>query len=155
MKGWAAVAGERILVVDDEPANLRLMVLVLRSRGYEVVTADDAEVATHVLEASPVDLLILDLGLPGVDGLALTRRLRADERWRSLPIVAWTGYAMASDEARARAAGCDDFLPKPVDIGQIPVVVARNLRSGAPGAGAPGAGAPGPSAGDPPAGTGG
>lgn len=124
------VAGERILVVDDEPANLRLMVLVLRSRGYEVVTAGDAEMATRVLETSPVDLMMLDVGLPGMDGLALTRRLRADERWRSLPIVAVTAYAMASDEARVRAAGCDDFLPKPVDIGQILVVVARNLRTG-------------------------
>lgn len=143
MKGWAAVAGERILVVDDEPANLRLMTLVLRPRGYEVVTAEDAVAAVRVLEASPVDLLILDIGLPGMDGLALTRRLRADERWRSLPIVAWTAYAMASDEARTRAAGCDDFLSKPVDIDQISVVVARNLRNGAAG----------PSSGDPPAGT--
>lgn len=133
MKGWAAVAGERILVVDDAPANLRLMTLVLRSRGYETVTAEDAATAMRVLEASQVDLLILDVGLPDVDGLALTRRLRADPRWRSLPIVASTAYVMASDEARARAAGCDDFLPKPVDIDQILSVVARNLRNGATG----------------------
>lgn len=139
------MAGEWILVVDDEPANLRLMVAVLRSHGYEVVTAEDAWVAMRVLEGSSVDLVIIDVGLPGMDGLALTRRLRADERWRSLPIVAWTGYAMTSDEVRARAAGCDDFLPKPTDINLIPVVVARNLGNGAPG----------PSGGDPPPGTGG
>lgn len=139
------MAGERILVVDDEPANLRLMERVLRSHGYEVMTAEDAVAAMRALEASPVDLLILDLGLPGMDGLALTRRLRADERWRSLPIVAWTAYAMTSDEARARAAGCDDFLSKPVGINQILAVVARNLRNGAPG---PSGGIPRGSTGD-------
>lgn len=124
------MAGERILVVDDEPANLRLMSLVLRASGFEMVVAEDAAAALLVLETATVDLMILDVGLPGMDGLALTRRLRADQRWQNVPIVAWTAHTMVSDEDRARAAGCDDFLPKPVDIDRILAVVTRNLEAG-------------------------
>ena len=104
-----------LLVVDDNPENLKLILMILASGGYELVTASDAIQALHAIEQRIPDLILLDLQLPGMDGLELTRRLKANPQTRSIPIVAVTAYAMKGDEAKARHAGCDGYLVKPVD----------------------------------------
>ncbi|APR84186.1 two-component hybrid sensor and regulator [Minicystis rosea] len=106
---------EPILVVDDNPANLELARVLLQSAGYEVRGAADAEQALGVLESFRPRLILMDIQLPGMDGLTLTRRLKADPATRSIRIVALIAYAMKSDEARARAAGCDGYISKPID----------------------------------------
>lgn len=109
------MAGERILVVDDNPANVKLVAFVLGAKGFEVRTARNAEEAVVELATHPPRLVLMDIQLPGTDGLTLTRRLRAEPQTRSLLIVAFTAYAMQGDEARALEAGCDGYLTKPID----------------------------------------
>jgi CheY-like chemotaxis protein len=107
--------GERILVVDDNAANVKLARFVLERRGYLVRVATDADEALKEIEASPPRLVLMDVQLPGVDGLTLTRQLKAAPRTRDLVIVAFTAFAMESDRQKALAAGCDGFLTKPID----------------------------------------
>jgi two-component system, cell cycle response regulator DivK len=105
----------RILIVDDSPDNLRLTQLLLECEGYAVRTADDAEQALAVLETYRPELILMDIQLPGMDGLELTRRLRKMPELQPMGIVALTAYAMQSDEANAREAGCDGYITKPID----------------------------------------
>src|SRR5581483_5172986 len=95
-----------VLVVDDSPDNLVLVRILLECAGFEVRTAAEAAEAFHVLGTFRPSLILMDLQLPEVDGLELTRRLRQDPQWVGTPIVALSAYAMKSDEESARAAGC-------------------------------------------------
>lgn len=104
-----------LLIVDDNPENLKLILMLLASSGHELVTAMDAVQALQAIERRVPDLILLDLQLPGMDGLELTRRLRANPHTCSIPIVAVTAYAMKGDEDKARDAGCDNYLVKPID----------------------------------------
>jgi CheY-like chemotaxis protein len=122
--------GEPILVVDDNPTNAKLVSFLLAKRGYEVRTAGDAGEALAILDGFAPRLIMMDLQLPGMDGLELTRRLKADERTRHILIVALTAYAMRGDEERAREAGCDGYITKPIDTRTLPEVVAEYLRKG-------------------------
>jgi two-component system, cell cycle response regulator DivK len=117
--------GEPILIVDDNPANLKLARLLLGTVGHDTRTAIDAEQAIKMLETFHPRLILMDIQLPGMDGLELTRRLKADPRTRSILIIALTAYAMRGDEERARAAGCDGYVAKPIDIHTLPDVIAR------------------------------
>ena len=117
-----------ILVVDDNPTNLKLVRVLLQSMGYQVATAVDAEDALEKLRGPLPRLVLMDLQLPGMDGLELVRRLKADPRTCRLTIVAVTAYAMRGDEERARAAGCDDYVTKPIDVDGLPKMVERWLR---------------------------
>jgi CheY-like chemotaxis protein len=118
------MTGAAILIVDDNPINLKLARVILASEGYVVKTADDAEQALAALQDFEPALILMDLQLPGMDGLTLTRQLRRDPRWSSTWIVALTAYAMKGDEAKALAAGCDGYLTKPIDADGLPRAVA-------------------------------
>jgi CheY-like chemotaxis protein len=104
-----------ILIVDDNPANLELLQAILSRDGYVLRTATDAAEALELLHASRPQVILLDLQLPGMDGLELTRRLKCDGATRSIPIIAVTAFAMKGDEEKAREAGCDAYLTKPID----------------------------------------
>lgn len=104
-----------VLVIDDNPTNLKLAHWVLTSEGFEVASLESAEQALAFLRDRRPDLLLIDIALPGLDGLELTRMLRASADTRHLPIVAMTAFAMKGDEAKALAAGCDAYLAKPVN----------------------------------------
>jgi CheY-like chemotaxis protein len=104
-----------ILIVDDNPSNLKLFTYLLSLPGYEVQTARDAQEALTVLSAFHPRLIIMDLQLPDIDGLTLTRRLKADPTLAGTAIVAVTASAMKGDEERALAAGLDGYMSKPVD----------------------------------------
>ena len=119
----------RILVVDDNPVNQKLAQLTLRLAGYEVRTAADATEATAQVEDFCPRLILMDIQLPGIDGLELTRRFKADPATRDICIVALTAYAMKGDEQRVRAAGCDGYLAKPMDTRALPDAVAGYLAS--------------------------
>lgn len=104
-----------ILVVDDSADNLLLTRLLLESEGFEVRTTEDAAQTLDVLSSYKPQLILMDLQLPGTDGLELTRRLRRDPAWEKVTIVALTAYAMKGDEENALAAGCDGYITKPID----------------------------------------
>jgi two-component system cell cycle response regulator len=116
-----------LLIVDDNAENLKLILLLLATSGHELVTAMDAVQALQAIEHRLPDLILLDLQLPGMDGLELTRRLRADTRTRGIPIVAVTAYAMKGDEDKARDAGCNGYLTKPIDKQLLRLVVKSYL----------------------------
>lgn len=117
--------GEPILVVDDNPTNLKLLRVLLAKEGYDVRTASSAEEALSAVRAAPPRVVLMDVQLPGVDGLEVTRRLKADPATRGIVVVAVTAYAMKGDERRALEAGCDHYLPKPIDTRALPDLVAR------------------------------
>ena len=119
--------GEPILIVDDNPQNLKLARVLLAGEGYDVRTATDAEAALELLATFHPRLILMDLQLPGMDGLELTRQLKADPTRRDIVIVALTAYAMKGDEEKARAAGCDDYVTKPIDTDVLPTIVAGHL----------------------------
>lgn len=121
------MAGEPILVVDDNPINVKLLSFVLESAGFEVRTAEDAPDALRQLASWRPRLIVMDLQLPGIDGLVLTRQLKAAPETRGIVILAVTAYAMAADELRALEAGCDGYLAKPIDTRAFPEVVAAML----------------------------
>ena len=116
-----------VLVVDDNPTNLKLIAYLLQAKGYEVRTAADADAALEVVRTSRPALILMDLQLPGMDGLELTRQLKRSPETRDIVVIAVTAYAMRGDEQRARAAGCDDYMAKPIDTRALPAVVARHL----------------------------
>jgi CheY-like chemotaxis protein len=118
------MAGEAVLIVDDNAQNLKLARVVLATEGYEVRTAVDAEDALRLLTSYRPRLILMDLQLPGMDGLELTRQLKADPANAGLIVVALTAYAMKGDEEKARAAGCDGYITKPIDTEALPRVVA-------------------------------
>lgn len=121
------MAGEAILVLDDNPVYLKLIRVLLTAKGYEIRTATDAEEALTVLGTFRPRLILMDVQLPGMTGLELTQRLKSDPTTRNLIIVALTAYAMKGDEEKALHAGCDGFIPKPVDVKTLPGVVAGYL----------------------------
>lgn len=109
----------RVLVIDDHPQNLKLARLVLEAAGLMVRGAADADEALRLLDDDLPDLILMDLQLPGMDGLELTRRLKADPARRHIRIVAFTAYAMKGDDETARAAGCDGYITKPIDVSRF------------------------------------
>lgn len=119
-----------ILAVDDNPTNLKLVADVLRFEGYCIVTATDAKEAQAVVQHSPPDLILMDISLPDMDGLALTRKLKTDKETRHIIIVALTAFAMKGDGERVIAAGCDGYITKPIDTRKLPGQVAVLLQRG-------------------------
>jgi two-component system, cell cycle response regulator DivK len=120
--------GEKsILIVDDNPVNLKLIRILLEGEGYDVHTAVDAEEALRVLRELRPRMILMDIQLPGIDGLELTRRLKADPFTRDIVILGLTAYAMKGDEQRILAAGCNGYIAKPIDTRTLPRVIERYL----------------------------
>jgi CheY-like chemotaxis protein len=124
------MAGERVLVVDDNAQNLKLARVTLTIEGYETETAADAVEALERLESFMPRLILMDLQLPGMDGLELTRRLKRDPLMRSIVIIALTANAMKGDDLEALAAGCDGYMSKPMDVEALPKLVAEYISRG-------------------------
>jgi len=114
-----------ILVVDDHRTNLTLLEYLLRAHGFDVKTAVDADSALAAIAAQKPKLILMDLQLPVVDGLQLTRLIKSDPQTADIVVVAVTAYAMSGDEQRALAAGCDGYVSKPIDTRALPKLVAK------------------------------
>lgn len=117
----------QILIVDDNHANMKLLSELLEFEDYRVLKAMDAEEALVVLATDLPDLILMDIALPGMDGLTLTRKLKADARTAHIKIAALTAFAMKGDDQKARDAGCDDYITKPIDTRTFPAHVAALL----------------------------
>ena len=122
------MAGEAILVVDDNELNVKLLRYILEKRGYTVRTASNAAEARTSMRAQPPRLVLMDVQMPDVDGLTLTREFKADPALRDIPVIAVTSHAMTGDEERCRAAGCDGYITKPIDPRQLPLQIDAVLK---------------------------
>ncbi len=121
------MANEPILVVDDNAANLKLARVLLQAAGYQVRTASDAEEAIATLREFHPRLILMDIQMPGMDGMELTRLLKTDPSTAGILILALTSYAMKGDEERVLAAGCDGYIAKPIDTRRLPGQIADLL----------------------------
>lgn len=121
------MATEAILVVDDNPTNLKLLRVLLVGEGYEVKTAVNGEEALSLLKSFQPRLVLMDLQLPGINGLALTQMIKADPKTKDIVIIAVTAYAMKGDDQKAFDAGCDGYIAKPIDTRTLPSIVAQYL----------------------------
>jgi two-component system, cell cycle response regulator DivK len=116
-----------ILIVEDNAANMMLVVAVLERAGFRSAQASSAEEARHVIERERPDIILMDIQLPGEDGLSLTRELKTSPTTAHIPIIALTAHAMKGDEIQAIAAGCDAYVAKPIDTKTFANFVARFL----------------------------
>lgn len=121
----------KILLVEDNEMNRDMLSRRLLRRGYELVFAGDGQAAVEMALVESPRLILMDMGLPVIDGWEATRRIKADPRTRTIPIIALTAHAMAEDREKALAAGCDDFDTKPVDIERLVAKIEALARSGA------------------------
>jgi two-component system cell cycle response regulator DivK len=118
---------KRILLVEDEADNMQILRDLL-APDYEIDEAENGEQALTAVAKQRPDLILMDIQLPIMDGYEATRRIKADPALRSIPIIAITSYALGEDEKRARAAGCDDFVPKPYSPRDLLARIRQYLR---------------------------
>jgi CheY-like chemotaxis protein len=116
-----------ILIVDDNPIDLKLVGELLEVYGFQTECVSDAEQAQRTLSRVLPDLIVVDIALPGMDGLSLARLVKADARLKHVPVVALTAFAMRGDEQRAAAAGCDAYLTKPINTREFGSQIAAIL----------------------------
>ena len=120
-----------VLIVDDNAMNIDLVSFVLDAGGFKVESVQDPRLAVaHIAQSRP-DVILMDVQMPGIDGLELTRRLKSDPATRDIVVVAFTAYAMKGDEARLRAAGCEAYVSKPIDVATFAQTVRAYLGAGA------------------------
>ena len=117
-----------VLVVDDTPMNLKLTSVLLRSEGFEVYTASGAEEALSLLQTTKPNLVLMDLQMPEVNGLELTRMLKANPATAEIPVVALTAYAMLGDEKRALDAGCVGYITKPINTREFRKTICQYMK---------------------------
>jgi two-component system cell cycle response regulator DivK len=117
----------KILIVEDNAANSSLATFLLESAGHTVLNATDAEGGLKLAREEHPDLILLDVQLPGMDGLSATRQLKSEDATRSIPVVALTAFAMKGDEERIRASGCDGYIAKPIRYREFLATVAAQL----------------------------
>lgn len=110
---------KRILYIEDNFQNKRLVRKILTAKGYEVLEADDGLTGVELASKEMPDLILMDISLPGIDGVEATQRIKAFERTSVIPIIALTANAMRGDRERFIAAGCDDYLPKPISTADL------------------------------------
>ena len=119
-----------VLIVEDNPTNMKLSSFLLESADHTVLMATTAEIAVAIAREQHPDLILMDIQLPGMDGLQATALLKADEETRGIPVLALTALAMKGDEERIRAAGCDGYIAKPLDYKAFLAEVKATLAAG-------------------------
>ena len=117
----------KVLIIEDNPTNMTLAIFLLQSVGHTVISATDAEAGLTLARDEHPDLILMDIQLPGMDGLQATGLLKRDEATRAIPVIALTALAMKGDEERIRAAGCDGYIAKPMRYQDFLSTVAAQL----------------------------
>jgi two-component system cell cycle response regulator DivK len=122
-------SSRKILIVEDNKDNRELVVKVLKLKGYQVIEAVDGKEAIEKARAEKPDLILMDLFIPKIDGYEVTKQLKNDGDLQHIPIIALTAQAMKGDMEIALAAGCDGYMPKPIDVRELPRQIKRFLKS--------------------------
>ena len=120
----------KILIIEDNPANMTLTEYLMHWVGHTVISATDAETGLMLARSEHPDLILMDIQLPGMDGLEATGLLKRDEATRAIPVIALTALVMKGDEERIRAAGCDGYIGKPMRYQEVLAVIAAHLTPG-------------------------
>ncbi len=118
---------KRVLCIEDNPVNMLLVSRIVEAEGHELIKAEDGPTAISILEQTAPDIILLDINLPGIDGLELARRFKSEERLAPIPLIATTAQVLVGDRERCLEAGCDDYLPKPLDIRKLREVMRTYL----------------------------
>lgn len=113
------ITAPKILIVEDNQDNRELIVKALRINGYKLIEAIDGEEAIEKAKSERPDLILMDLFIPKIDGYEVTRRLKGNDEFKNIPVIACTAHAMKGDMEDALAAGCDGYIPKPIDVRQL------------------------------------
>jgi len=119
----------KILIIEDTENNRVLLTRRLKPKGYDIVTAEDAERGLAIVPTEQPDLILMDVGLPGMDGWTATRHLKSDPATQPIPVIALTAHAMQGDRDKAADAGCDDYETKPIDFHRLFEKIATLLAS--------------------------
>ena len=119
----------KILIVEDNPANMKLAIFLLESAGHTALSARDAEAGLTLARNEHPNLILMDIQLPGMDGLEAVVLLKRDDATRVIPVIALTALAMKGDEERIRAAGCDGYIAKPIRYQEFLATIAAQLTS--------------------------
>lgn len=120
---------KRVLCVEDNSVNMLLVSRIVEAEGHELIKAEDGTTALNILNGTVPDIILLDINLPGIDGLELARRFKADKRLAPIPLVATTAQVLVGDRERCLEAGCDDYLPKPLDIRKLREIIRSYLNN--------------------------
>ena len=118
----------KILIVDDNQDSRELVVKILKTRGYQTIEAVDGEEALEKAVAERPDLVLMDRSLPKIDGYEVTRRLKDQEEFKDIPIVALTAHAMRGDREKALEAGCEGYISKPINVRELPELIRSYLQ---------------------------
>jgi len=110
---------KKVLIVDDDPRNIFALKLTLKSRGYQVESSMNAQLAFQILKDSEIDIILMDMMMPEMDGYETTKKIRENVKWKNLPVIAVTAKAMAGDREKCIQAGASDYISKPVDTDQL------------------------------------
>ena len=117
----------KILIIEDNPANMKLAIFLLESAGHATLSARDAEAGLTLARNERPNLILMDIQLPGMDGLEAVVLLKRDDATRVIPVIALTALAMKGDEERIRAAGCDGYIAKPIRYQEFLATIAAQL----------------------------
>ncbi len=121
------MAGYKVLVIEDQQMNMELIADILSFNGYKVIEAETAEVGIELAKTEKPSLILMDIGLPGIDGYEATRILKKDSNTKEIPIVALTSHAMRGDDGKSISAGCSGYITKPINTREFPKTVAAYL----------------------------
>lgn len=119
---------KKILVVDDNNDSRELVIKVLKNQGYEMIEAVDGEEALQKAISEKPDLILMDISIPKIDGYEVTKKLKSLEEFKNIPVVALTAHAMKGDRIKALEAGCEGYIPKPINVRELPDQVKSYLR---------------------------
>lgn len=119
-----------VLVVEDNEKNRKLMRVILKAKGYTVIEAATGEEALGILKAQKPDIILMDIQLPGIDGITLVKQIKADTAIKDIPIIAVTAYAMKGDEQKILDAGCNAYISKPINTQELPLMVEKYIKKG-------------------------
>lgn len=121
------MSGKKILIIEDNEKNRKLIKVILKAKGYYTMEAEDARSALDQLKREPPDLILMDIGLPEIDGLELTKQIKQDASTKNIPIIAVTAHAMAGEKEKVLKAGCDAYISKPIDTNELPIIIEKFL----------------------------
>lgn len=122
------MSDKNVMVVEDNEKNRKLMRVVLKAKGYNIIEAATGEEALNLLENQKPDIILMDIQLPGIDGLTLIKQIKASVLTKDIPIIAVTAYAMKGDEQKILDTGCNAYVSKPINTQELPLIVEKYIK---------------------------